>query len=297
MLIVLLVLAGCGGDDPAPATSAGAAPVVAETGASVERPLIDDAPAMIATPQDADDRAVIFVHGAGQNELSLMEGRRANLAARLLEEGFAVAASDAGGDAWGNPASLQDYEALRAELARRGFTRSFVLAEPMGGLAGLALAVPAEAFVGIYPVCNLASMIARGGYAQSIRAAYGGEPPATLSPVIPQGVRGERMVFWASPADTVVAKAENTDICAAMARQGGARVTVVETTATTATRRTSMRTRSWRRSGDRRRWAGRGRVSLGRFQAKADSGHRPQVCLSGRHKSGARWAARSRPGH
>ena len=48
-----------------------------------------------------------------------------------------------------------------------------------------------------------------------------------LSPVDMSGTAGKRMMFFASPTDTVVPKASNTDACAAAAKAAGADVTVV----------------------------------------------------------------------
>jgi fermentation-respiration switch protein FrsA (DUF1100 family) len=79
-------------------------------------------------------------------------------------------------------------------------------------------------------VCNLASIDAEGRYSAAIRAANGGTVPPAMSPVRPAPLRGLPMRFWASPADTVVPKAQNTDLCAASATADGGRVTVTPTT-------------------------------------------------------------------
>lgn len=105
-----------------------------------------------------------------------------------------------------------------------------LIGESMGGLASLQLAnrLPhVKAWVGIYPVCNLATMTAR--YPDTALAWPGGTADR-LSPVDLSAMRGLKMMFFASPGDTVVPKATNTDRCAARATAAGASVQVVETT-------------------------------------------------------------------
>jgi len=189
---------------------------------------------VIARPKQPTDRVVIYVHGAGEDAAStLTVTARAATITALVDAGYAVAGSDAHGNNWGAPASVKDYLALARRLGAEGLTRVYVLAQSMGGLAGLKLlaAIRPVAWAGIFPVCNLRSLYG-GQYVHEIRAAYGPGLIAALtadSPIVPVGVRGLRMIFWASPADKVVSKVENTDRCAASARAGGARVQVVTT--------------------------------------------------------------------
>jgi hypothetical protein len=92
--------------------------------------------------------------------------------------------------------------------------------------------VHVKAWAGIVPACNLRSIYDLGRFAPSIRAAYGPKLAGALragSPVHIDYRRGLPMRFWASPADTVVPKALNTDVCAREARERGANVTVTTT--------------------------------------------------------------------
>ena len=67
-------------------------------------------------------------------------GSEAAVVSRLVDDGYVVAAGDAHFNAYGNEASQEDYVALAAEVARRYRThRTFLLAESMGGVAGLHL--------------------------------------------------------------------------------------------------------------------------------------------------------------
>ncbi|HVW17582.1 MAG TPA: hypothetical protein VHB30_04990, partial [Solirubrobacteraceae bacterium] len=179
--------------------------------------------------------AVLYVHGYGEDQAAAITALdKRDVVAALLRAGYVVAGSDAHGRAsWGNRASVEDYLALVRWLHRRGLRRIVVLAQSMGGLAGLRIVddVRPAAWIGIFPVCDLRALYELGEYAASIRAAFGGSFPheSHLSPVVPARLAGLPMLFFASPADTEVPKATNTDACAAAYRARGARVTVVPT--------------------------------------------------------------------
>jgi pimeloyl-ACP methyl ester carboxylesterase len=234
-LIALLVAALGGGQPP----QAGSSDRPAY--ASAEQVDVAGEPALVLRPHEPGDRVVLFAHGTGEQAATLATEKRKSATIRaLLEAGYAVAASDAHGDAWGNAQSVRDYLALVAHLRAEGLRRVYVLAESQGGLASLLLLrrAPARAWAGIYPVCDVLSVYHRHspGYKRSIRAAYGVRNlvelrgrAASRSPVTPLGVRGLPMIFWASPQDDAVSKAANTDRCARLAAERGAKVTVVAT--------------------------------------------------------------------
>jgi pimeloyl-ACP methyl ester carboxylesterase len=238
---VAALLAGCGSDErpaataPAPPPTATAAPTPAPP---VEWPVVNGQQAVLLNAQTPTDRVVLYVHGAAESGGSVVGdiAKRPSIAA-LRAAGFAVASSDARGDNWGSAASVEDYVALVDWLAARGLTRVVVLAQSMGGLDGLQLIDVRRplAWAGIFPVCDLRAVYdAKPGYRESIRRAYAaatsGWAPTGLSPVSPDDVAGLPMIFWASPQDTQVEKATNTDVCAAEAETKGAQVTVVPTT-------------------------------------------------------------------
>lgn len=236
---LLAGLAGCGGDGDTSTNDAGRAappaalnPLITQAGGVAETLEVDGERAIVVAPRGKafPKRVVLYVHGASQNAEAITKpgGVGRGVVPALVKAGYAVAASDARGNNWGSTRSLRDHRALRAELRRRGARQVFVLAASMGGLDGLRLTDGAEAFAGIFPVCDLSSM-ARGPLRASIAKVWGGAVPARLSPV--RVVRGRRlpMLFWASPGDTLVPKRPNTDRCAADARAAGARVEVIET--------------------------------------------------------------------
>src|SRR5206468_73071 len=78
-------------------------------------------------------------------------------------EKASAAAALAGGNAWGDARTVEDYRAFTTSLMRRyHLTRVYLMAESMGGLAGMQLGdrLPrAQALVGIYPVCDLRTMV------------------------------------------------------------------------------------------------------------------------------------------
>jgi pimeloyl-ACP methyl ester carboxylesterase len=243
LVAVCVALAGCGGsDERGPTTQAASPPAQSAQSAppaepATEWPIVDEQPAVLMTPGTPTDRVVLYVHGAGETAGSIVgDPAKGPLVQLLLDRGYAIAASDARGNNWGNPASLQDYAALVEWLAGRGLTRVYVLAQSMGGLDGLQLIDVARpvAWAGIYVVCNLRAVYDLGRFSASIQAAYAapatGWAPSAFSPVVPQNVQGLPMMFWASPQDTEVPKATNTDQCAADAQAKGAAVTVVPTT-------------------------------------------------------------------
>jgi hypothetical protein len=230
-LVILVAFAGCGGGTaPAPAPPAPPAPApVPAAAAAMEESVLAGSSTVIATPTEPNGRAVLYVHGVGEDHRSILTSPMLSpLANALLEAGYTVAASNGAGNAWGNLADLQAHAALAAALQGRGLAL-YVLAQSMGGVAATQLidVVRPQAWAGIFPVCDVSSVHRLDRYAASIDAAW---PQGAPGPVRAQNVQGLRMIFWHSPQDTQVPKAENTDVCAAQARLAGADVEVVETT-------------------------------------------------------------------
>lgn len=173
---------------------------------------------------------VIAAHGHGGNVTEWSSGKQqTGILGALIDAGYSVASSDAHGDAWGNPQSVADYKDLRAwALTKGNFKSTVVLGQSMGGLAALQLLtqVPdATTFVGIFPVCNLSTVVARF---PDVAKAWPQGSAGQLSPVDLSGTSGKRLIFFSSPDDTVVPKATNTDACAAAAKAASADVSVVQ---------------------------------------------------------------------
>ena len=165
----------------------------------------------VAVPADQNGSLVLYVHGSGQRGIdAFSDAETSTVTARLLQDGYVVAAADAHGDAWGNPASVEDYEQLVTTVrARYDLSKTYILAESMGGLAGAELAASSSvsAWAAFYPVCNIDSLN-DPELQRQIGAAYPhGAPAKTPWPRKPVAV-------WASPADTVVPAAQNAYPCA-----------------------------------------------------------------------------------
>lgn len=231
---VLLALAGCGGS-PAPAPS----PTPALRG-QIDRFEVDGQPSVLITPDPATGRVVLYTHGSGETvDTIFRDPAKRALWRALLRAGYALAASDAHGDNWGNPASERDTVTLARKLRARGLRDLYVLALSMGGFNGLQLLEhdgAVKAWAGIFPACDLRAVYRVGLYPDQIRRAYGLGPDEPVDAALrgrsPTAVRprpGLPMRFWASLGDRVIPKRSNTDACAALARRAGARVEVTTT--------------------------------------------------------------------
>lgn len=223
-------MAGCG-SDPAPSPG--------RPGGKIERFTVREQAAVLIAPTEKTQKVVVYTHGSGERvENIFRDPKKEPVFNTLLRAGFAIATTDAHGDNWGNSASERDQLALVRELRTRGFGDIYVLALSMGGFNGLGLLddVPVQAWAGIFPACDLRSVYELGLYPGQIRAAYErtgrrlGDAIARRSPVDFDPPDGLPMRFWASPGDRVIPKAENTDRCAALARERGAQVEVTTTT-------------------------------------------------------------------
>ena len=241
-LAVPLLLAGCGGPvgDPAgsppatrtPSAAAAPSPLPALGPGTHEVPVAGE-DALVRLPERPNGRVVVYAHGLDARATALLNDEAfGELADGLVAAGYAVAASDAGGDAWGDAASVDAHAALAAAVTDMvGATDVYLVAESMGGLAGAQLVtgrrIPGlRAYAGISPLCDLGSV--HEEYEESIEAAYGqavDEAVAALSPV-----RLDAAVpvqFWASEDDTTVDRTENADVCAAQVVADGGSAVVV----------------------------------------------------------------------
>ena len=196
---------------------------------------VGDEAATVLVPELPNGRLVVYTHGYGvRADALLSDDAFGGLAAGLVAAGYAVASSDAGGNAWGSDASVDDYADLAAAVtAGVGATNVFLVSESMGGLAAARLVSDRRieglrAYAGIYPLCDLDSVY--DDFRESVDAAYGSAVPqalADLSPVPLDG--GVPVLFWASPDDTTVDKERNADVCAAQVAADGGSAVVVET--------------------------------------------------------------------
>jgi hypothetical protein len=229
LLIALAVvgLFGCAassGSDP----SADASPARVPTGYSS----VNGTPVLMLRPQKPTNRLVLYLHGSGSQADVLEEEQLQPTVRTLLHRGFAVGASNGGGENnWGSPKSVED----SVRLARRsGYKYIYILAQSMGGIGGVELIdrLHPVAWAGIFPVCNARSLWSSNSQERvEIEAVWGpGPPPARISPVKAKDVKGLPVMMFASPEDTDVPIAQNAEQCAGWMGNRGARVTLIETT-------------------------------------------------------------------
>lgn len=202
-------------------------------GAGVHEVQVDGQDAIVIRPDVPNGRLVIYAHGYEARATAVLNDEAfGELADGLVAAGYVVAAGDAGGDAWGDPASVDSHAALAAAVTDLvAATDVYLVAESMGGLAGARLVegrrIPGlRAYAGIQPLCDLGSVYDE--YAASIDAAYGPAVGTALRELSPVPLDGAvPALFWASEDDTVVAKARNADACAAQVVADGGRALVV----------------------------------------------------------------------
>ena len=168
----------------------------------------------------------VYFHGAGAGADSKMNEPWLNSIRAL---GWAVAAGDLHGDAWGARAAVADSVALVdwAE-ARTGADVKLLIGASMGGVASLnALmdgVVEAPCWFGPQPVVDLNAVSVVPNADAQIAALYGGPPPASSNPVdrldlLPLDTR-YRVIF--SAGDTWVPPPAHADrLIAALQARGG----------------------------------------------------------------------------
>lgn len=201
--------------------------------------------ALIITPTGYDSRKpidwLLHHHGAGQGELDLYEdSAHATVVTAAVAGGYglmSIRGQSAGSstDCWGADGcvtaghTLGAYKYLRDHYAMRNL---ILWGTSMGSLATLNVLMRREipnviGWLGTYPATNLAGLFNNnvGANAPAIRTAYGiasdgsdysvktagHDPNLALAPLF----RGIPMRFYASPADTTVSKATNSDAFAA----------------------------------------------------------------------------------
>jgi pimeloyl-ACP methyl ester carboxylesterase len=165
-------------------------------------------PVQILTPARIPPAPTVLVwfHAKGSGQSATSSPPRRAFFAALVRGGVIVASDRAGGDAWGNAASVADYRALIRFVTARYAPAKIVLAgESMGGLASLQIADDPPprvvGWIGISPITNLAWARTVPYFAPGIRAARG-RGPRRLRTGLPE-------LWFASAGDPTVPPAEN----------------------------------------------------------------------------------------
>jgi hypothetical protein len=186
---------------------------------------------VLLRPNKPTNRLVLYMHGTFEEAKGIQEGEMVPMTRELLRQGFAVGASTGGDDNnWGDPPSVADSVAFARAT---GYRHIYILAASMGGVGGVELIdkLHPVAWAGIYPVCNVRNLWARGNSSREIEEAWGpGEPPSKISPVKAKDVNGLPVLMWASPEDHEVPIGPNARTCASWMKKGGAKVKLIETT-------------------------------------------------------------------
>jgi pimeloyl-ACP methyl ester carboxylesterase len=176
-------------------------------------------PEVFLLPREPAKGLVVFSHGYGDSQDQILTfSSLFPLRDALEESGFAIAASNAHGNNYANPSSIEDQVQLihDAENMLPGVTRVDLVGFSMGGLDALMLAsehrvTGLQAVVLLSPVCDQIAYLS-SDFEGAIRAAFG-HAKGSAPPVIarsdperqdPQSFSDSRYWFWMSPDDTTV---------------------------------------------------------------------------------------------
>jgi predicted esterase len=156
----------------------------------------------------------------------------------LMHAGIGIAGFDLG-EVRGSPASTAKFSLFYEEMVRRGWSpKPILLGQSRGGMMMLAWAMrnsdKVRAFVGIYPVCNLASWPLKNSKAATLAdfAMPEDELVAKLSQFNPvdnlQGLLANKVPMFVvhGDADVVVPYDENTRVLKERYEAGGGQITV-----------------------------------------------------------------------
>jgi len=153
---------------------------------------------------------VVYFHGSDQNARFIRDSEKhRNVFDPLLRAGLAVVAADAHGNAFGNPASREDYRRLIAAARDKyGNVPLFFVAESMGALAALALIRDdsqhvVKGMVGISPLMGLPADIRSVSF---IKGPWRGEVPDSGDPLSwpPEVFAGRTFRLYTAQEDKVI---------------------------------------------------------------------------------------------
>lgn len=151
---------------------------------------------------------VVYFHGMAQGAtVTELEAKRKGFTEALLRAGYAVVSADAGGDAFGNEASRDDYRRLirAAEHKYATATRAFV-AESMGGLPALALLSQDSRIKGMVGISPMMGLPANLRSVKMVTDAWNGNVPDSADPLSwpPSAFAGRTFRLYVSGGDNVI---------------------------------------------------------------------------------------------
>jgi predicted alpha/beta hydrolase family esterase len=153
---------------------------------------------------------VIYFHGSDQDAHVIEDDRKhTDLFDPALRAGYAVVAANAQGNAFGNPASLEDYRRLIAAAQRKYIAGPiFFVAESMGAIAALSLIKEdmgrqVKGMVGVSPLMGLPDEVRQVNF---VAGPWAGHVPETADPLTwaPHLFEGRNFLLYASSEDKVV---------------------------------------------------------------------------------------------
>ena len=153
---------------------------------------------------------VVYFHGSDQDaQVITTSAKHADFFAPLLQAGYAVVSADAGGNAYGNLPSRNDYRDLvKAAEARYGSSVAVYVAESMGALAALALLRDdvghrVKGLVGITPLMGLPNYIRATTF---IADQWGGDVTDAADPLSwpPNTFAGRDIRLYQAASDHVI---------------------------------------------------------------------------------------------
>jgi pimeloyl-ACP methyl ester carboxylesterase len=176
------------------------------------RVTVDGQQALGISAKDAMIRGVvIFFHDAGTNEFSITSDQaHRDLTTKLVDAGFAVVSSNAGGDAFGNDASQMNYVYLGGTAVDHYHVENvFFLAESMGAIAATNLLARnltprVRGFAAVNPMFDLGAVAPQ--YRSTIAESYPTQSMDSVNPMnIPlDAMRNKNIRLYVSPEDSLV---------------------------------------------------------------------------------------------
>lgn len=175
---------------------------------------VDGQPTLAVTRKDTRIRGIIlYFHGLDQDEFAMTSGSRQAMTAALVDAGFAVMSSKAGGNAFSSDRTIQNYREL-GSMARQHFQidNIYFLADSLGAIPAVNLFASSFGQVGglaaINPVLSFAS-------ARSQVPAFAAEQqlgsPSMQDPMSlpPKTFAGKSVRFYVSPQDSLAPSDNN----------------------------------------------------------------------------------------
>lgn len=178
---------------------------------------IDGQPGLGVSKKGQKPKAlVVFFHGLDADESILRQDEmHTRLTETLVDAGYAVVASRAGGNAFGNAASRHNYaEVAKSGLTHYGVKEVFFLAESMGAIAAVDIlaSTPHPGLRGLAAVSPALDLNAAGpNYEFAVKDAFTTETLESANPMnLPaHELLGKRIRFYATPTDTVIPTPEH----------------------------------------------------------------------------------------